>query len=329
LAAARRTRADFMARKRAGEPLTIRTRKATGDLFSTAADAFLSNHLGQWSKRTRDDNRSLVDNYATPLLSKAVTAITKDDVAETLRPIWSGPGNTRGSRLRRLIEGILNSKDVEPNPATWSALKSRLDNAIAEGENRKAMPHADVPAFLKSKGDSVEDCAGKFTTLTTVRRKEALGAQWREFDFAARMWTIPKERMKKRGKYPRVEHCVPLTDQMIALLGKPGAPDAYVFPNAKGGPLSNSHGACDKEWFPIDPKDGLPFTLHGMRAAFGTWAEENTRIWAKEGDNTEKLIDAALAHVKGDATKTAYQRSQLAEQRRPLMAAWSKFATGL
>jgi integrase len=193
-----------------------------------------------------------------------------------------------------------------------------------------------VPAFLKSKSDTkdksankiIEDRAGRFTTLTAVRRKEALGAQWREFDYDARMWTIPKERMKKRGKYPRVEHCVPLTDQMIALLGKPGAPDAYVFPNAKGGPLSNSHGACDKEWFPIDPKDGLPFTLHGMRAAFGTWAEENVRTWAKEGDNTEKLIDAALAHAKGDATKTAYQRSQLAEQRRPLMQAWSAFATG-
>ncbi len=58
------------------------------------------------------------------------------------------------------------------------------------------MPYAELPAFIATLGDSIEDRAGRFVILTAVRRKEALAATWGELDFANRVWTIPGERMK-------------------------------------------------------------------------------------------------------------------------------------
>ena len=107
-AAARRRRDDIMADLRNGRPVAIMTRKSRSDLFSTAADAYLSNHADEWSERTRKANTALVANkLPAEFKAKAVTAITPDHVADVLRPIWNGPGANAGSRLRQLIEGIL------------------------------------------------------------------------------------------------------------------------------------------------------------------------------------------------------------------------------
>jgi integrase len=144
-------------------------------------------------------------------------------------PIWNGPGNNRASCLRRLIESVLTAKDVEPNPARWARLREKLSKAIAKVTPKASMPAVDVPTFYASLGDDVESRALKFVILTAVRRKEALGARWSEFDLENRMWVVPAERMKmKRG------HAVPLTDAMIACLGPRGA-DALVFPSERTG----------------------------------------------------------------------------------------------
>ena len=58
-------------------------------------------------------------------------------------------------------------------------------------------------------------------------------------------------------------------------------------------------------------------TQHGFRATFRTWASELTK--------TEHVMEAALAHVIPDRVERAYQRGQLLDKRRKLMAAWSAF----
>ncbi len=319
-AAARRRRDDIMADLRNGRPVAIMSRKSRSDLFSTAADAYLSNHADEWNERTRKANTAVVANkLPADFKAKPVTAITPDHVADVLRPIWNGPGANAGSKLRQLIEGILRSRDVTPNPAAWERLKDRLSRKRAKVSNHPYMPFADVPAFLRTLGDSIEDRAGRFVILTAVRRKEALAATWGEFDLKARVWTVPAARMKVKD---HGDHKVPLSDAAIAALGKAGADDAYVFTNQAGGPLNDSHAALDKTWVPNG------YTLHGFRTSFATWAEEQ--------DNGRRfparVIDAALAHAKKDAegerneVTGAYQRSKFFEARRELMQSWSDFA---
>jgi integrase len=60
-------------------------------------------------------------------------------------------------------------------------------------------------------------------------------------------------------------------------------------------------------------------TVHGMRATFSTWAADTRQ------DAT--LVEMSLAHTVGNAVARAYQRSDLLEARRGLMAAWGRFLT--
>src|SRR5262249_35574535 len=58
-------------------------------------------------------------------------------------------------------------------------------------------------------------------------------------------------------------------------------------------------------------------TAHGFRSTF--------RDWAAETGQPADIAEAALAHVVGDKTVAAYQRGDLLERRRRLMAAWATF----
>jgi integrase len=322
LAAARKRRDSIMTALDEGRPVAVGARKAKGELFGTASLAYLDNHADEWSPRTRSDNKALFARYVpADFNARPVTTITPDHIADVLRPIWNGPGNNRGSRLRRLMFGVLAAKDVHPNPARWDdgPLPNLLSRKRAEVIERPSMPYAEVPAFLRTLGDSVEDRAGRFIILSAVRRKEALAAKWSEFDLEAHVWTIPKERMKMRRP-----HSVPLTDQMIEALGALGARDAFVFPSARTGGMLG-HKALDKEWLPNG------YTLHGFRSSCVTWAAEQDdgRAYPFE------VREAILAHDKADP-KTGkrapvagtYERSTLFEARRKLMQSWSDFVTG-
>jgi len=307
-----------------------RKSEAAGERFAKAADAYLSNHAGEWNERHRAGLKALVRKYVpTWFAHKPVSHITSDDVAAVLKandkngkggkPIWNGPGNNRGSRLRRLIEGVLRSRDVEPNPAAWERLRERLSKARAKVVERAAMPAADIPAFLATHAPSdgdIEQRALRFVILTAVRRKEALEAKWNEFDLTERVWRIPASRMKMRRP-----HAVPLTDAVLACLGERGADDAYVFPSKRTGRVMGHEALKMKDF---------GFTLHGFRSSFGTWAEEQDdgRTYPM------RVIKAALAHGKQNAEDDAnaviarYLRSDQFQARRKLMEHWSQFATG-
>jgi integrase len=308
-AQARRARETFAVARREGLELPG-ARPPRGDKFAVAADAYLSNHADEWGEHHRAGLKALVQMHAGALADVPVNRITTEQVADTLRPIWNGPGNSQGNRLRRLIESVLTAKQVEPNPATWARLRELLSKKIAEVKPRAAMAAKDLPAFMATPGDDVESRALKFVILTGVRRKEALGARWREFDLGNRTWIVPGERMKMRR-----DHAIPLTDAMIACLGPPGADDAFVFPSKRTGGMLGHDALSMRE-------HGA--TLHGFRSTLSTWAEEQDdgRAYPRA------VIKAVLAHGKGDAVTAAYLRSELFEARRKLMEHWSRFATG-
>jgi hypothetical protein len=69
----------------------------------------------------------------------------------------------------------------------------------------------------------------------------------------------------------------------------------------------------------VDPKErNKPASVHGMRALLKTWASDCT-------DFRPEVSDAALAHKISDKVLAAYQRGELLEKRRRLMAAWARF----
>ena len=312
-AAARRARDAFAVALREGREVAT-ARKSKAELFSAAATAYLDNHADEWNTRHRSGLRALVRKYVpADFGARPVTEIRPEQVAAVLRPLWNGPGNNRGTRLRRLIEGILNAKQIEPNPAAWVRLKELLSRKRAEVVERAAMPAADVPAFVATHAPAdgdIEQRALRFVILAAARRKEAIEAKWNEFDLTNRIWTIPASRMKMRRP-----HAVPLTDAMIACLGQSAADEAYVFPSKRTGGVMGHESLKMKDF---------GYTLHGFRSSFGTWAEEQDdgRMYPA------RVIDAALAHGKENAVTAAYLRSDLFQARRKLMEHWSRFVTG-
>jgi len=172
--------------------------------------------------------------------------------------------------------------------------------------------------------------AVEFAILTACRSGEVRGAQWSEFDFNERVWTIPAERMKARR-----EHQVPLSVAalgVLAALRNHSSPpqgdeietpvNQFVFAGTKGQALSDMsltavirrmNSEQDKPIW-IDG-NGAGITVHGFRSTFRMWAAESTNY-------PREVAEHALAHQLPDAVERAYQRGTQFAKRQALMEEW-------
>ncbi len=266
-------------------------------------------HGQQWLNTLRD--------YAFPKIGRMpVDSIGQPEVLMCLSPIWTEKHET-AKRLAQRIKTVLDvakSKGFREgeNPVTAVREAKVLPTVKAKVKHHDAMPWQIVPAFYAelSKRSAVAAKALQFTILTACRTSEVLEARWPEFDFEARVWTIPPERMKA-GE----EHRVPLTDEMLAILEplKAMASD-YVFEGQKRHqPLSNMSMLMLLRRM---GKGG--YTVHGFRSTFRDWAADATGA-------PREVAEAALAHQVGSEVERAYARTDMLERRRELMDMWSRF----
>jgi integrase len=143
----------------------------------------------------------------------------------------------------------------------------------------------------------------EFAILNASRIGEVLGATWSEFDFAAKVWTVPASRMKS-GR----EHVVPLSPRALEILQAMQRDGERPFATHRatvGAFLRDRMGRSD-------------ITVHGFRASFSTWCAEATRF-------EPETREAALAHAIKNRTLAAYQRGGLLAKRARLMQAWSDY----
>ena len=89
-------------------------------------------------------------------------------------------------------------------------------------------------------------------------------------------------------------------------------PMGLIFPNAKGQALS------DMTLTQLLRRMDLDYTMHGFRSSFRTWGAEVAHY-------DHDMLEFALAHVVGDSTVRAYQRSDMVEKRRSLMQDWAQY----
>ncbi|MGL6356450.1 tyrosine-type recombinase/integrase, partial [Aeromonas veronii] len=61
-------------------------------------------------------------------------------------------------------------------------------------------------------------------------------------------------------------------------------------------------------------------TAHGFRSSF--------RDWCSEQGYARDLAERALAHTVQNKVEAAYHRTDLLDQRRPMMNAWAQFVSG-
>jgi integrase len=175
-----------------------------------------------------------------------------------------------------------------------------------------AVPFAEIPQLLTQLAShaGVGVRALQFLILTAARAGEATAATWNEINLEDAVWTIPPARMKARR-----EHRVPLAPEAIALLESlpREANNPHVFVGARQGTSITTDIMTHTL-----RRLGRSETIHGMRAAFSTWAHERTSA-------SNHTIEMCLAHAVGSAVEQAYRRSDLFQKRRALMTAWAKF----
>src|SRR5262249_22784026 len=112
--------------------------------------------------------------------------------------------------------------------------------------------------------------------LTAVRKQQAIGARWDEFDRNARLWRCPWQRTKT-GKQSKRDHLIPLSDAALAVLDSMqeiqkanGVESEYVFPGGRGG--DTGHLSVHAPGKFLKESLGRPdITLHGFRTCFRSW----------------------------------------------------------
>jgi len=145
------------------------------------------------------------------------------------------------------------------------------------------------------------------------------GATWDEFDLHAGAWNIPAHRMKAKESHP-----VPLSEHALTLVKKVKQSqlhDVLVFPSPREKVLSDmTLTALLRRVKAESDTPGRFATAHGFRSSF--------RDWASEHGYARDLAERALAHTVANKVEAAYHRTDLLEQRRPLMEAWAQHVCG-
>lgn len=282
--------------------------------------------IGPHAEKARKAWVAMMKEKVGALSAKPPADVTTEDVLRAIKPYWISRPES-GKRMRQRIERVLDAAKAkgligEPwqNPARLRGhLENLLPKRVTAVKHRAAMPFEEVAAFMVDlrQMERMAALALEFTVLTAVRNLESRGARKREVDLAAKVWTVPAERMKGVEGMKR-PHRVPLSDAALAVLDRAGfadlGDDDLIFPGPKGGMFSEN--ALQNVLTDMGLKGKA--TVHGFRSTFRDWAGETTNF-------QRETIEAALAHRLGDDTERAYRRGDALLKRRKLMEAWAGF----
>ncbi len=292
--------------------------------FRQAAQDTFNLNKGKWrSERHTEQWLTCLERYAYPVVGdKRVDQITRSEVLEVLRPIWDTVTET-AYRVRQRMEAVFGyaiaNEWRDSNPADKTVSKA-LPHSPRQKHHHAALPYADVPAAIRaaheSTADQVTKLAFEFMVLTAARAGEARLADWSEIDLDAATWTIPAHKMKGNRT-----HRVPLSDRAVTILQEAKAFDqgnGVVFPSSRNGkPLS------DMCFTNLLRRLEIAAVPHGFRASFKDFALETFEAYGP------LLSEAALAHKLGSTLESTYTRTDLLEQRRPLMQSWGTYVDAL
>jgi integrase len=282
------------------------------------ADAFESRKAELKGDGTAGRWLSPLTIHVLPKLGKVpVTDLDQRDIRDTLAPIWHEKADTARKAMNRLSIVLKHAAalglDVDLQ-ATEKA-KALLGKSRHVPKHIPAMPWTDMPAFYASLEEpTLTHLALRLTILTGVRSKPLRALQLEQIE--GEVWTIPAEGMKGR-KGATVDYRVPLSleAQRIIDLARPHARNGYLFPNTRGGVISDMTLSRHME------RRGLEARPHGFRTSLRTWLAEAT-------DAPHEIAEAMLAHMVDSGVVRAYRRTDYIEQRRVLVERWADHVTG-
>lgn len=143
--------------------------KLIKDVLDVKRESFRNEkHKAQWFMTLNND--------AKPLHKKPIADITRDDILEALKPIWTRIPDTADRTRQRIAAVIDHAKArglcVGDNPADWrGGLKELLPVQKKIALGHAAVAYKDLPAVITKlrESGSVAACAVEFIALTAAR----------------------------------------------------------------------------------------------------------------------------------------------------------------
>lgn len=262
------------------------------------------------------------DIYST-WKNRRLTEITPDDLRALCNKVKDRGAPATAIHVRDIVKqiyafAILHGEKVA-NPASEVAPASiatfvAKDRALSPAEIRIALAELEhVPTLPTIR------LGLRLILLTMVRKSELLDAVWDEVDFENAVWSIPKERMKRRKP-----HNVYLSRQsfdiLIALKTCAGN-SRYVLPSRYDADAPMSRATFNRITTAVVERaktQGLPlepFTVHDLRRTGSTLLNELgfNRDW----------IEKCLAHEEGRGSRGVYNKAEYEAQRRHMLQEWA------
>jgi integrase len=297
---------------------------SSGHLFSDIAHAWLEKEKPGWSAIHHKKSSRAIERDVMPSLGKLpVSEITPAMVSKVIEKIQNREVRDTAAKVLQHVRSIFRlaaakgMRTDNPAEAAIEVLKRpgrvkhhpallefpELGDVLRRGERAPITPAVRL--------------AHRLIAFTATRIANAVAAKWAEFDLKATpaIWTIPRERMKIRGRAH--DHKVALPAQIATELRRwhksQSKPGEFVFPGAQGGAYL-SREAVEKA---LRVTMGLAgkHSPHGWRSSFSTRAKE-------DGGFDKEVVNLTLDHIHDTDVARAYDRGERLDQRVKLMKWW-------
>lgn len=328
--------------------------------FRLVSDEWLKEQIQiqRWKNNVTGEKhaRQRLNKYLLPAFGdKLISEITAQDAFLFFSPLWTAKSGT-ADKLYDLLKAIFNwaiakgTYQITENPinkrGALGILLEPLAKQRTDTDNHPSLDFHEVPQFIEAliKLGSPSALAVAFSIVTASRFKAVRCAEWSEIDLKNKVWNIPEEHDKMKGRRMRQ---VLLSDEAIELLSYLPRVNNYLFPSGSHlGKLSENapsmlirgmdtqKAAIDgRGWKDFTRRNGagkiepVLITQHGTaRASFRTWAKNDELGNNRKFD--QEAVELCLLHARKDTYRGAYDRSQLLKERRLVMKEWGAFCFG-
>jgi integrase len=316
-----------------------KARKKSRGTVDTLFDCYVE-WLESEGKRSAAQVKRFKKAYIRPVIGEVFVAdLEPDDIRAVLRPIIRRKKMVLANRVRAYLVAALNFAigwkdkpnynhkirfEINMNPA---AVVEKPQKAEMPGE--RVLSEKEIGSLWVKWDHDFPGCVLRLILASGGQRvEEVLRAEWSEFDFKKKLWTIPARRTKS-GRW----HVVPMTTLMVEELSVlkarreqeveedevEGGISAFLFPGRdETGPIrTDSLGQAIRRFCDDKEYKGEAYTARDLRRTVKThmgWL----RVSKEDRDRLQ-------GHAMSDVSSKHYDRYDYLAEKREAIDIWEEF----
>jgi integrase len=296
-------------------------REAPPDTFRAIAEEYVAKLKREGRAEATLIKKNWLLEFAYPTIGdKRVSEIKPAHCLSVLKEVEIRGCYESAKRLRATIGAVCRyaiataRAEMDPTSALRGALTSPIVKPRAAIIDEKKFG-ALLRAIDTFDGQPTTQAALKLMPILFPRPGELRTAEWTEFNFLTRIWTIPASKSKMRR-----EHRIYLPRQALTILHehhKLTGGDRLVFPGfvKPDTPISENTLNTALRRLGYSQEE---MTSHGFRASASTLLNESGK-WSADA------IERQLAHVENNDVRRAYARGEHWDERVKMMTWWADY----